>query len=171
MFATLVPGMKRGQASAIALQVGGFSGREGVLFVLPAVSMAFATLSIFVLGSTGRVRSSMAYDVQQIVGDLYFSQTVLFAGAVAIAACMSACILIILAKPIGRLLSRADGKYIKLFGFCVCSFLIVNFTGLYGVLMAFAATCIGLLSSRLGTRSVHLMGVLLVPSIVAALMA
>jgi len=168
-FASLIPGMKRGQTSALALQAGGVFKREEVLFILPAISLAFVTLSIFVLGSTGRVRSSLTYDIKEVMGEIYFSQTVLFAGTVAIAACISACMLILLAKPIGRVMSRINGKYLKIAGFCVCSSLIMFFTGIYGVLLAFAATCIGMLSSRLGTRSTHLMGVLLLPTIVAVM--
>jgi putative membrane protein len=170
VFASLIQGMKRGQASALALQIGNISGREEVLFILPAISLAFTTLSIFVLGSVGAIRSSLAYDIQEIMGRLYFSQTLLFAGSVAVSACLSATILILLARPMGRFLSKINERYLKIFGFCIGALLIVNFTGVYGVLLAIVATCIGILSSRFGTRSTHLMGVLLLPSIVTAIL-
>jgi putative membrane protein len=170
VFASLISGMKRGQTSALALQIGDISKREEVLFILPMISLAFATLSIFVLSSTGRIRSTLAYDIQEVMGELHFSQTVLFAASVALSACLSACILVFLAKPIGRLLSKINGKYLKIFGFCIGAWLIVNFTGIYGVMLAFTATCIGVLSSRLSIRSTHLMGVLLLPSIFAAIL-
>jgi len=170
MFASLISGMKRGQTSALALQIGNISSREEILFILPAISLAFSMLSIFVLGSTGRIRSTLAYDIQQIMGELYFSQTLLFAGSVAVSACLSACVLILLARPIGRLLSRINRKYLEIFGFCLGALMVINFTGIYGMVLAFTATCIGMLSSRLRTRSTHLMGVLLLPSIVAAIL-
>jgi putative membrane protein len=169
-FASMIAGMKRGQTSAIALQAGRIFKREEVLFILPMISLAFVTLSILVLGSTGRIRSNLAYDVQELVAEPYFSETALFVGAIAISACISACILILLAKPMGAFLSRINGKYLKIFGFCICMLLIVKFTGVNGVLIAFTATCIGILSSRLGVRSTHMMGVLLLPSIVAAIL-
>lgn len=170
IFASLIPGMKRGQTSSLALQAGSVSEREEVLFILPMISLAFVTLSIFVLGSTGKIRSVLAYDIQEVMGELYFSQTILFASSVAVSACVSACILIFLAKPIGRFLSKINGKYLKIFGFCISALLIINFTGVYGMVLAFTATCIGILSSRLGTRSTHLMGVLLLPSIVSVVL-
>lgn len=170
MFASFVTGMKRGQTSALALRIGGISKREEVLFILSAISLAFATLSIFVLGSVGSVRSSLAYDIQEIMGDIYFSQTVLFAGTVAISACLSVSALILLAKPMGRTFSKINEKYLKVFGFCIGVLLIVNFTGIYGIILAFTTTCIGILSSRLRVRSTHLMGVLLLPSIVAMIL-
>jgi putative membrane protein len=170
MFGSMIPGMKRGQTSAIALQIGGVLKREEILFILPLVSLAFITLSIFVLGSTGRVRSNLTYDIQEVVGTPYFSETVLFAGSVAIAACIAAVILFFAAKPIGKLLSKANEKYLKVFGFIAAAILVVAFTGVYGILLAFTTTCIGLLSSKFGIRSVHLMGVLLLPSIISSVM-
>lgn len=170
LFASFIPGMKRGQASAIALQMGGVLKREEILFILPVVSLAFVTLSIFVLDSTGRVRSFLAYDIQEIMGDLYFSQTVLFAGAVAIAACLSAFLLIFFARLIGKVISKINERYLKIFGFLVGAIFVINFTGLYGMLLAFTATCIGLLSFRFGIRSTHLMAVLLLPSIISSVM-
>jgi len=167
-FASMISGMKRGQTSAIALQAGGVLKREEVLFILPAISLAFVTLSILVLGTTGKIRSSLAYDVQEVMGDLYFSQTVLFVSVIAVTACISACILVLLARPLGRMMTKIDGKYLKIFGFCVCSFLVINFTGIYGIMLAFTATCLGVLSKQLGVRSTHLMGVLLLPTIVTA---
>jgi putative membrane protein len=170
VFASLISGMKRGQTSALALQVGGMFKREEILFILPMISLAFVTLSIFVLGSSGKIRSDLAYHIQEVMGELYFSQTTLFVGSIAISACMSVCILILLARPIGRLLSRTNKKYLKTLGFCIGSLLLINFTGIYGVMLAFTATCIGILSSRLGVRSTHLMGVLLLPSILTAIL-
>lgn len=170
MFASLIPGMKRGQTSTLALRIGSISKREEVLFILSAVSLAFTTLSIFVLSSTGRVRSTLAYDIQDVMGDIYFSQTVLFLGSVAISACISVCALIILAKPMGRVFSRINQKYLEALGFLIGILLIVNFTGVYGILLAFATTCIGILSSRLQVRSTNLMGVLLLPTIIGAIL-
>lgn len=170
VFASFISGMKRGQTSALALQVGQVSKREEVLFMLPMISLAFVTLSIFVLGSAGKIRSNLAYDIQEIMGKIYFSQAALLIGAVIISACISVCLLLLLAKPIGKFFSKINNKYLKIFGFCVGAFLIIFFTGIYGVLLAFTATAIGLLSSRLGIRSTHLMGVLLLPSIIAAIL-
>jgi putative membrane protein len=169
-FASFIPGMKRSQTSTLALQVGGIFKHEEVLFVLPLISLAFMTLSLLVLGSTGTIRSNLAYDIQEVMGETYFAQTVLFVGSIAVSACISACILIFLAKPLGRLFSRIDGKHLKTFGFCISLLLILNFTGIYGVMIAFTATCIGTLSSHFGTRSTHLMGVLLLPTIVAVIL-
>jgi TctA family transporter len=169
MFASMIQGMKRGQTSALALQIGKIK-REEILFIIPMISLAFTTLSIFVLNSTGSIRSTLAYDIQEVMGDIFFSQTALFAGVVAVSACISVSVLILIARPIGKVFSRINEKYLKVFGFCMGIALIFNFTGVYGLLLAFTTTCIGVLSSRLKVRSVHLMGVLLLPSIVTMIL-
>lgn len=170
MFGSLIPGMKRGQISAIALQAGNVRKAESVMFILPAISLAFATMSIFILSSTGNVRSTLAFDLQEVMGDIYFSQTLLFIGSLAVAACISVCLLVALGRPIGKLVSRIDRKYFEILGFCVCLLLVINFTGVYGMMVTFTATCISIMSFRFRIRSTHLMGVLLAPSIIVAVM-
>jgi putative membrane protein len=170
VFASLLPGMKRGQTSALALRLGDASKREEVLFILSAVSLAFTTLSVFVLSSIGKIRSTLAYDIHDIMGNIYFSQTTLFLGSIVVSACVSVCLLFAFAKPMGKAFSMINKKYLEAFGFLVCGFLIINFTGAYGVMLAFTTTCIGVLSSCLRVRSTHLMGVLLLPTIIGAIL-
>jgi TctA family transporter len=74
-----------------------------------------------------------------------------------------------LSKPLSKNLNRINRKYMKAFGFCLGCALIVCFTGWQGVLLASVSTCIGLLSKRLKIRSTHLMGVLILPSILPAI--
>lgn len=170
VFGSFISGMKRGQVSAIALQTSGAFRPEEVLFILPMISLSFATLSVFVLGSAGAVRTTLAFDLQEIVGQPFFSQTLLFSSAIAISAAVSAFILTVFARPLGKIISKINLRYLKAVGFSLGLLLIINFTGLPGLLLAFAATSIGLLSSRLGVRSTHLMGVLLLPSILAMIL-
>lgn len=166
VFASLISGMKRGQTSALALQIGRIFKYEEMLFVLSLISLSFTTLSILVLGSVGKIRSTLAYDINEVMGGLQFSQAFLLMGVVAFSACTSIFMLILLAKPFGKMMLRLNENYLKIFGFSVATLLIINFTGIYGILLAFTATCIGILSSRFGIRSTHLMGVLLLPTIV-----
>lgn len=170
VFGSFISGMKRGQVSAIAMQTSGASRSEEVLFLLPMISLAFVTLSIFVLGAAGSVRSTLAFDIQQIVGQPFFSQTLLFSAAIAISASVSASILTVFARPIGKIISKVDLRYLEAIGFSLGLLLIINFTGFPGLLLAFTATAIGLLSSRLGIRSTHLMGVLLLPSMLSMIL-
>jgi len=172
VFASFISGMKRGQISAIAMQTGGISRSEEVLFLLPMISLAFITLSIFVLGSTGSVRSTLAFDIQEILGgtNTFFSEILLFAAAVAVSASISAAALTFFARPLGSVLSKINMKYLKIFGFSLGLLMIFIFTGIPGMLLGFTAAAIGLLSKRLGTRSTHLMGVLLLPSILSMIL-
>ncbi|MCX6820919.1 MAG: tripartite tricarboxylate transporter permease [Candidatus Aenigmarchaeota archaeon] len=173
-FASLVTGVKKGQASAIAMRAGSLYSREKVLFALPAVALAFNTMSVLVLGSAGKIRSSLSADVYDAMGAIGADQALLFAGVVALSACAASVLMTIMAKPLGRLVARtgngAHGKGMMAVGMTVALALVFAFTGLAGMLVAATAACVGLLSKRLHVRSVHMMGVLLLPSILRAVM-
>jgi putative membrane protein len=169
LFASFIPSMKRSQAAVIALQTGKIRQNEQILFVLSIISLAYITLSILVLSSTGVVRSIAAYNIREILGDLYVGQTLLLIGSLIIAACVSSVLALLLVNPLSKILSKVNKKYLRMFGFCLGLFLIIIFTGWKGLLLAFTSTCIGILSILLKVRSTHLMGVLLLPSIIAML--
>jgi len=173
-FASLVTGVKKGQASAIAMRVGSLYSREEVLFALPAVALAFNTMSVLVLGSAGKIRSSLSADVYDAMGAIGADQALLFAGIVALSACAAAVLMTLMAKPLGRMLNLLGNghasKTMSLVGLAAGLVLIFAFTGPAGLLVAATSACVGLFAKRLRVRSVHMMGVLLLPSILRTVM-
>lgn len=170
LFASLIPGVKRSQAAAIALETGKIGQSEERLFALSVVSLSCMMLSILVLDSTGSVRSTLAYEINDIIGEMYFNKTLLLIGCLALAASLSSILMLLSANPLNKILSKVDKKYLKIFGFGMGLILIIYFTGWKGLLLAFTATCIGILAILLRIRSTYLMGVLLLPSIIVMLM-
>jgi TctA family transporter len=77
--------------------------------------------------------------------------------------------LILLSKHLRIVLLKVNRKYLEIAGFCIGVAVVINFTGFYGILISFTATSISILSSRFRVRSTHLMGVLLVSSIMAVM--
>jgi len=173
-FASLVIGVKKGQASAIAMRIGALYGREKVLFALPAVALAFNTMSIFVLGSAGTIRSSLSADVYDAMGAIGADQALLFAGVIAVSACAASALMTAMARPLGVLVARTGngghGKGMMIVGLATALVLIFAFTGFAGMLVAATSACVGLLAKRLRVRSVHMMAVLLLPSIMRTVM-
>lgn len=173
-FASLVTGVKKGQASAIAMRVGSLYSREEILFALPAVALAFNTMSVFVLGSAGAIRSSLSADVYDAMGAIGADQALLFVGVVALSACAASALMVALAKPLGMLVSKtgkgAHGRGMMFLGLATALVLVFAFTGPAGMLVTATSVCVGLLAKRLRVRSVHLMAVLLLPSIVRTVM-
>jgi TctA family transporter len=173
-FASLVTGVKKGQASAIAMRIGALYGREKVLFALPAVALAFNTMSIFVLGSAGTIRSSLSADVYDAMGAIGADQALLFAGVIAISACAASALMTAMARPLGALVTKTgnggSGKGMMIVGLAAALVLIFAFTGVTGLLVAATSACVGLFAKRLRVRSVHMMAVLLLPSILRTVM-
>jgi TctA family transporter len=171
LFATMLPSVKKGQASALAKILGNASGREEMLFLLPLVSLSFVTLSMLVMGTAGKVRGNLASDIAEVVSvsEVGIAQVLLFVGTIALSAGVSCCVIMNLAKPISKAMSHVNKKFIRMAGVFACVVLVSYFTGPYGLLVCGVSICIGLLSKRLRVKSVHLMAFLLLPTIIRML--
>lgn len=163
LFAMFIPSMKRSHVSALAFGLGKFDQNETVLLALSIISMSFLTISIVAL-SANSIRSNLAYDVYEIV-ELNFNTILLILGSFIIAATFSIAILLKLVNHLEKIVLRINEKYLKIFGFVCGSILILYFTSWKGALLAVVATLIGILSIKLRVRSAHLMGLLLVPTL------
>lgn len=163
LFAILIPSMKRSHTSAIALSLGKIDQNETTLLALSIISTSFLIISIVAL-SANSVRSILAYDISDIV-ELNFNQVLLILGSFVIATVLSIVLLLNLTKILDKIVLRINKNYLKIFGFLCGCLLIIYFTNWRGALLAFAATSLGILSIKLRVRSAHLMGVLLVPTL------
>ena len=100
-----------------------------------------------------------------MVGQLNYNQILLILGSLVVAAVVSIFLLLNSMKFLNKIVSRISKKYLKTFGLVCGSILILYFTSWKGALLAVVAASIGILSIKLKVRSVHLMGVLLVPTL------
>jgi len=168
LLSIFIPSMKRSQTSAIAFGLGKFEQTESVVLSLSILSTSFLFISIIALSSNS-IRSTLAYDISDIVSGLNYNQILMILGSLVIAAVVSIFLLLNSVKFLNKTVSRINKKYLKMFGFACGIVLISYFTSWKGILLAFVATCIGILSIKLRVKSVHLMGVLLVPTLVRLL--
>lgn len=164
LFGILIPSMKRSQTSAIALGIGKLDQNETVLLALSIISTSFLIISIIALSSNS-IRSILAYDISEIVVDLNFNQISMILGSIFLAAVFSIFLLLYSVKFLDKMILKINKKYLKVFGFICGSILILYFTSWKGILLAIVAASIGILSTKLGVRSTHLMGILLVPTL------
>jgi len=163
LFAIFIPSMKRSQTSAIALALGKIDQNETVLLALSIISTSFLIVSLVALSSNS-IRSILAYDISEIV-DINFNQVLLLLGSFVIAAVFSIFLLLNSVKFLDKIILKLNRKYLKIFGvICGCA-LILYFTSWKGALLAIVSTTIGILSVKLKVRSAHLMGILLVPTL------
>ena len=155
--------MKRSHTSAIVMGVGKLDQNETVLLALSIVSTSFLVISLVALSSNS-VRSILAYDVSEIA-ELDFNQILLILGSFVLAAVLSIVLLLGSVRHLEKIVLKINKRYLKIFGFVCGSILILYFTSWKGALLAAVATSIGILSIKLRLRSAHLMGVLLVPTL------
>jgi TctA family transporter len=163
LFAIFIPSMKRSQTSAITLGLGKIDQNETVLLALSIISTSFLIISIIALSSNS-IRSILAYDISEIT-EMNFNQVLIILGSFILAAVFSIFLLLNLTKFLDKIVFKVNKKYLKIFGFVCGSILILYFTSWKGALLAVVATSIGILSIKLRVRSAHLMGILLVPTL------
>jgi TctA family transporter len=163
LFAIFIPSMKRSQTSAITLGLGKIDQNETVLLALSIISTSFLIISIIALSSNS-IRSILAYDISELT-EMNFNQVLIILGSFILAAVFSIFLLLNLTKFLDKIVFKVNKKYLKIFGFVCGSILILYFTSWKGALLAVVATSIGILSIKLRVRSAHLMGILLVPTL------
>lgn len=167
-FATLVgifiPSMKRSQISAIVFDAGKFDQSETVLLALSIISTSFLILSIIAL-SVNSIRSTLSYSIMNTVEEINYNQVLIVLGSLVLAAAFSIIFLLGIINHLEKIVGRISKKYLKFFGIGCGIALITYFTFWKGLLLAAIATTIGILAIKLKVRSAHLMGVLLVPTL------
>jgi putative membrane protein len=163
-FAGMLPGVGAAQAGVIAAQA--FRARTGeFLTALGGINTSNILFTLIVFFLMGKTRSGAAWAISQFSGNVgvWLAFTVFVAG---VTVClMSAAMTTLLSRT---LLSRIGSfSYSKMTLF-VMSFLLVMvwlLSGFPGLLATASGTFIGLLAISLGVRRSHMMGFLLVPTI------
>ncbi len=156
-----LPGVSAGIASVLALA--GVPGRGGAREYVVATSganTANSVFALFALVALGTPRTGVMVAIDRVAPRPSLP-TLLAAGLVA--AGVGFALVVVLGDRYLETVGRLDPAALSLavLGLLVC--LSWGFAGTVGVGVFGVATAVGLLPPRLGTRRVHLMGVLLVP--------
>lgn len=156
-----LPGVSAGVASVLALPaVPGRSGARGYVVATSGANTATTVFALFALVALGSPRTGVLVALDE--SGVPLNLPTLLAATVAAAALGFALVLVVGDRYLA-LAGRVDPRRLSLgvLGLLVVvSFL---FAGVVGVAVFAAATLVGLVPVRLGTRRVHLMGVLIGP--------
>ena len=160
-----LPAIGVSQAAAI-VQLGKMNDPRNFLVSMSSINTANEIFSLISLYLVGNPRSGASVAIENILPSITVYDTLLLVGTIVFASGISVVLTIILGKKIPRILENLDYKKISItiIIFIIC--MIGLITGIYGLLIGFAATSIGLLCNFLGVRRGNNMGVLLIPSII-----
>lgn len=156
-----VPGVSSAIAATIALTaVPRHTGARGFIVATSGVNTSNAVFALLALVTLGTPRTGVMVAIER--ARLPLNVPLLLATVVA-AAALGTLLVLLIGDTYLRIVGRMN--YARLCGAVLVLLTIVSFVfaGILGVGTFLAATLVGLIPARFGTRRVHLMGVLMVP--------
>jgi putative membrane protein len=160
----MLPGIGAAQAGVLAAQALRAKTRD-FLTALGGINTSNIVFTLMMLYLLGRTRSGAAVAVSQIIDFMEPGHLVLIIITVLVVGCISAPFTLFLGK---RFISLVEGiDYVKMNKVIITTLIVMVavFSGPVGIIIAFAAACIGIITINSGVRRSHLMGFLLVPTI------
>ena len=163
MVVGILPAMSPSQVGILISPVFG-STQRGFLVSISAISSSDAIYSLVSTYTIQNPRSGVAVFVSRIL-DVDLPTVLLFIGVFCFATFAAAAIQIRVGMLAARHVTRIDYKLLSTLTLVLVASLLLALTGPVGLLVALASTAIGLLPILSGVSRTHLMGVLMVPTI------
>lgn len=160
-----LPAVGISEAAVMVQSLGGGGSSRSFLITTSGINVANDVFSLISLWLVGNPRSGSSVAVQQILGDLILYDVLFLIGATLFTVGIAALLTLRLGKVIPKLLARLNYRLLTLSIIVFIVALIFILTGLFGLLVAFTSTSIGILCVRLEIRRSHCMGVLLISTI------
>ncbi len=161
----LLPAIGVSQAAAMVQFLGRAGDARSFLVTLSGINVGNEIFSLVNLFLVGNPRSGSSVAVQKVLGDLNFYDILYLIGSICFSAGIASFLTLVLGKKIPKFLERLNYRKLCFSVLILIVFMIFFVTGVFGLLIAFASTSIGLLCVRLKVRRSNCMGCLLIPSI------
>jgi putative membrane protein len=159
----VLPGMSPSQVGILFSEAFGSSAR-GFIVSVAAINSSDSIYSLASLYLIGNPRSGVAAMLGRVMV-VGFDALLLFVGVFCLSASVAFCIHMEAGRRAASLFSGADYWRVSVAVLAFVMFLVWIFTGWLGVLIAAVSAAVGLLPVLSGVSRTHLMGVLLVPTI------
>ncbi|HDD71554.1 MAG TPA: hypothetical protein ENF99_01025 [Candidatus Aenigmarchaeota archaeon] len=160
-----LPAIGISEAATMVQYLGGRGEARSFLVTLSGINVGNEVFSLISLFLVGNPRSGASVAIQRILSELTFWDVLYLIGVICFSAGIAGILTLFLGKRIPKYLEKVNYRVL-------CSAVIIfmlatifALTGIFGLLITFTSTSIGLLCNYLGIKRSHCMGVLLVPTI------
>jgi len=161
----LLPSIGVSQAATIVSYLGRLGETRSFLVSLSGIRVAHEVVSLLSLYIIKTPRSGGSIAIQQVLPELTFYDALLMVGVICFVSGIAVLITMFLGKRIPKFLAKVNYKYLSLTVIIFMLVMVFLMTGVYGLLIVFTSTSIGLLCAHMGIKRSHCMGCLLIPSI------
>lgn len=160
-----LPAIGVSQAATMVQYLGGMGDARNFLVTLSGINTANEVFSLSSLYLVGNPRSGASVAIGRILPNMTVYDMLTLAGSVCLASGLASLATLYLGKRIPRVLVKINYTYLSTAVMIFFVAMIFVLTGVYGLLIAFTSTAVGLLCITLGVRRSSCMGCLLVPSV------
>jgi putative membrane protein len=164
-FTAFLPGLGASQAALIGQQVTDIQDQREFLFLLGAINTIVMGLSFIALYSIQKTRTGAAVAISKLIPELTLSNLLYIILTIIIAGLIAAFITIQLSKLIAKRINKISYSKISITILIILTTLTIYFTGILGLIVLITSTALGIATIQLGIKRIHLMGALLVPTI------
>ena len=171
-FTAFLPGLGSSQAALIGQQSFKIKDAREFLFLLGAINTIVMGLSFITLYSISKTRTGAAISISKLLPNLNLNElslivfTIIFSGIIAFQ------ITILISKFISKNINKINYSKISIIILTTLFFIIVLFSDytlcgkLLALLIFLISTSLGIFTTLLGIRRMHLMGCLIIPTII-----
>ncbi|MFA5173916.1 MAG: tripartite tricarboxylate transporter permease [Candidatus Pacearchaeota archaeon] len=166
---SFLPGLGASQAAVIGSEVTGDLSPREFLFLIGALNTIVMGLSFIALYSINKTRTGSALAVSKLIEMFNFDflisiiLTMIFSGIIAFI------ISINISKAMCKKISKINYSYISLSILILLILISFYFSGFLGLLILLVSTALGIATIQLEIKRMHLMGCLLIPTILSSL--
>jgi putative membrane protein len=162
---SFLPGMGSGQAAVIGSEITGDIKRQEFLILLGSISTIVTGLSFITLFSIGKARTGIAAAVGEIL-KLSITDIYLITSVIIISGIFSFFVTLFIARIFSRMVSKINYRLLSIFVIILLILVVFIFSGWLGLVVMLVSTLLGLTCIYSGVRRTHLMGCLIIPSLV-----
>ena len=161
---SFLPGMGSGQAAVIGSEVTGDLDRKEFLVLLGAINTIVTGLSFITLYTINKARTGVAVAIGEII-KLSISNLVVITLVIFASGIISFFVTIFLARYFSKIISKVNYQILSGVVLLILFAVVFYFSGFLGLVAMLVSTCVGLTCIYAGVRRTHMMGSLLISTI------
>ncbi len=160
-----LPGLGSGQAAVLANTISKVD-KKGFLFLIGATNVLVMGLSFVSLYAISKTRTGAAAAIQEIIGILSWKTLLILLIAVLISGIISFFLTKHLTKYFSQKMHKINYSSLSIIILIFLAIITIIFSGFLGLLVLIASTLTGIFCNSLPVKKTHMMGCLLIPTII-----
>jgi putative membrane protein len=160
-----LPGLGGGQSAILANTISR-TENKGFLILVGATNILVMGLSFVSLYAISKTRTGAAVAIQELIGTLSWKLLIILLFAVLISGVISFFLTGFLTKKFAQKITKINYSILSGGTLIFLSLIVIIFSGLLGFLILLASTFTGIYFNSLPVKKTHMMGCLLVPTII-----